>query len=85
MYKPLTMDEAIAFASERNATFAMNDEKNADGTAVRWRVNGKVKTWKTRPGEFKIPVKHGMYDYGYITEKNLHMFHLNGSCRQWTL
>jgi len=62
--------------------FAMNNEKNSDGTCVRWRVNGKVKTWKTRPNEFKIPVKHGMYDYGYITEKNINMFHLNGTCKE---
>lgn len=59
---------------------AMNDEKNADGTCVRWRVNGAVKTWKTRPNEFSIPVKHGMYDYGYVTEKNYQLFHLNGTC-----
>ena len=76
--KPLTVVEALAVNG--NAVFAMNDEKNADGTCVRWRVNGKVKTWKTRPGEFKIPVKHGLYDYGYITEKNLHLFHFNGDC-----
>ena len=40
--------------------------KNADKTRLRARRNGKTKTWKTRPNEFKIPVKHGMYDYGYI-------------------
>jgi hypothetical protein len=54
--------------------FKMKFEKNADGTLVRWRVNGKVKTWKTRPNEFSIPVKHGLYDYGYITQKNIHLF-----------
>ena len=56
--------------------FHMNDETNSDGTPVRWRVTGQVKTWKTRPEQFKIPVKHGLYDYGYITESNLHLFHL---------
>ena len=43
---------------------------NADGTPKRWRVNGKVKLWKLSPRRFSIPVKHGLYDYGYITETN---------------
>lgn len=44
--------------------------KNADGTPVRCRVNGKCKTWKTRPNEFRLPVKHGLRDCFYITESN---------------
>lgn len=34
--------------------------KNADGTPLRARRNGKTQTWKTRPGEFRIPAKHGL-------------------------
>jgi hypothetical protein len=59
---------------------SMNNEKNYDGTCCRWRVTGKIKTWKTRPEEFKVPLKHGMYDYGYLTEKNFFYFHVHGSC-----
>jgi hypothetical protein len=47
---------------------------NADGTPERWRVNGKVKTWKTRPNEVKVPVKRGLWEYGYVTNKNMHCF-----------
>ncbi len=43
---------------------------NSDGTPSRWRRNGATKTWKTRPADFKIPVKHGLYDYGYIDQDN---------------
>jgi hypothetical protein len=32
------------------------------------RVNGRCKTWKTRPGQFRLPVKWGLRDCGYITE-----------------
>jgi hypothetical protein len=49
---------------------------NADGTAMRCRVNGKVQTWKTRPNEVKIPYKRGLYEYGYITERDLSDFTL---------
>ena len=41
---------------------------------IRWRVNGKCKTWKRNPERFKLPIKHGLYSYGYITEENAHLF-----------
>lgn len=44
--------------------------KNADGSALRVRVNGKCQTWKTRPCEFRLPVKHGLYGYGYVDQQN---------------
>lgn len=44
--------------------------KNADGTPARCRVNGKCKTWKTRPTEFRLPVKHGLRNCFYIDENN---------------
>lgn len=43
---------------------------NSDGTPLRVRVTGKVKTWKTRAGHFRIPVKLGLYESGYVTHKN---------------
>lgn len=44
--------------------------KNADGTPLRARVNGKCQTWKTRPEEFKLPMKHGLKECFYITPFN---------------
>lgn len=37
-----------------------------------WRVrrNGRTQTWKTRPGEFRIPVVAGLRAYGAITHKS---------------
>ena len=49
---------------------------NADGTAMRAKVNGRVQTWKTRPNEVKIPYKRGLYEYGYITQHDLADFTL---------
>ena len=45
--------------------------RNADGTPQRWRVNGMVKTWKRSPHKVKVPIKHGMYSYDYLTEYDL--------------
>ncbi len=44
---------------------------NADGTPRRWRVNGKVKTWKTQPSRIRVPLKHGLYTYDYMDETSL--------------
>jgi hypothetical protein len=43
---------------------------NADGTPQRWRVNGKCKTWKTAPKNFKVPVKRGLKEFAYLTQEN---------------
>jgi len=47
--------------------------KNADGTPQRWRVNGKVKTWKRSSSKVKIPLKYGLYRYDYLTENDLNL------------
>ena len=49
---------------------------NSDGSPQRWRVNGKVKTWKRTPGRIKVPVKNGLNNCGYITEKDLDLVSL---------
>ena len=48
--------------------------ENSDGTPWRWRVNGKVKTWKRDPQRFRIPIKRGLYDYDYVDEHNFRNF-----------
>ncbi len=48
--------------------------KNADGTPQRFRVNGKVRTWKRDPMRIEIPVKRGMYEFGTIVGPTLAFF-----------
>lgn len=45
--------------------------RNADGTPQRWRVNGKVKTWKRSPERVQVPLKYGLKGYDYLTERDL--------------
>lgn len=40
--------------------------RNADGTPQRWRVSGKVKTWKRDASRIRVPLKHGLYDNAVI-------------------
>lgn len=40
----------------------------------RWwkiRRNGQTKLWKTRPNDFKIPIKAGLRACAYITHDNM--------------
>jgi hypothetical protein len=46
--------------------------RNADGTAVRARVNGKCKLWKQEPERFQLPMKHGLRDCFYLSNHNRH-------------
>ena len=57
----------IAVNATLGTIFYHKTLKNADGSPLRGRVNGKCKTWKTRPDDFRLPMKHGLYDYFYIS------------------
>jgi len=50
---------------------------NADGSPQRWRVNGVPKTWKTRPTHVRVPIKHGLWDYDYLTQDDLDLLTLD--------
>lgn len=41
-----------------------------DENGKRWKVNGKVKLWKTMPTKIHVPLKHGLYAYDAISEEN---------------
>lgn len=34
----------------------------------RWKVSGQVKTWVRNPNRIRVPLKHGLYSYGALTE-----------------
>ena len=47
---------------------------------VRVRPSGRCQLWKTRPTEFRLPVKYGLYESGEITQNNQASFHLASDC-----
>ena len=71
---PITLEQAKNLGYRDVLHHTIN--KNADGTPQRWRVNGKVKTWKRSPDRVKVPVKYGLYRYDYITENDLDLVDL---------
>lgn len=62
--------ESVESATE----FWHRTARNADGSPVRARANGRVKTWKTRPAEFRLPVKYGLRECFYITPENAYQW-----------
>jgi len=52
-------------------------KKNADGTPERWRVSGKIKTWKKNPFRVSFPVKRGLYQNDRLTEADLFLLVVN--------
>jgi len=64
-----TVNKEIAMSADEffSTTLKNRDKKQ---TPLKVRRNGKTQTWKTRPNDFKIPVKYGLYEYTYITQDN---------------
>jgi hypothetical protein len=71
----ITLEQAKAL--ERGQVLYHIVDRNRDGTPRRWRVNGEPKTWKRSPERVQVPVKHGLYSFAYITERELDQFSLN--------
>lgn len=57
-------------------TFYHATRTNTTGR-MKVRRSGQTKTWKTRPEEFEIPVKYGLYESSYITHNNCHEWCIN--------
>lgn len=61
MVRKMTLEEALG--AFRLGHVSVLDHS---GKVRRVKVNGAVKTWKTRPGDCEIPFKYGMYEFGRI-------------------
>lgn len=74
----ITLDQAKALSIGQ--TLWEVGAVNADNTPRRWRVSGKPKVWKRSPSRVQVPIKHGMYTYGYVYDYSLHLFELPTEC-----
>ena len=45
-----------------------------DNRIIHVRVSGACKTWKTRPNDFRLPVRFGLYENGAIEPGNAWRF-----------
>ena len=56
------------------------DRRPVCSTCQRWRVTGKVQRWKRDPERFRVPLKHGLYDYGALLPGDERRCHLESEC-----
>jgi hypothetical protein len=45
-----------------------------------WRRSGATKTWKRDPDRFRVPIKYGLRQSGYLTPENMDEFHTVRHC-----
>ena len=65
MPQPFTLTQAEA---ERALATGLIRALSPSGTYWTTHRNGRTKTWVTRPGEFRIPVKVGFRSFSYIDQ-----------------
>lgn len=58
--RPLSLDEMKLAGSLRHQVYVVNSRG-----FFRVKINGKPKTWKTRPHSVRVPCKYGLYEYFY--------------------
>ena len=62
--------KAIAMRLAQGTVLHHITQINKDGSPLRIRINGKCQVWVRQPERFKLPVKHGLKQYGYIDQGN---------------
>ncbi len=72
-----TLTDSILSASH-GQTLYHKTLRNRDGTALRARVNGWLRTWRSRPDYYELPMKHGLKTCFYITPKNVNEWTTEG-------
>lgn len=60
MLKTLTLIDAEAALDSGRLYARMGHNKHGEWSYWKLRRNGKTQTWKTRPSEYRIPVKGGL-------------------------
>jgi hypothetical protein len=76
-FAPLTKDEALTeqyFHAPADCVPASVGPRGGVTPAKPrvWRRNGQTKTWKRSPERFALPLKHGLYAYDTVTEREAH-------------
>ena len=79
----VTKEQAVSaqYFHYGECTVTVGPRGGREAHTEEWRRNGQTQTWKTRPDEFRAPVKYGLYAYGNITDWNADEFHVADNCQ----
>ena len=72
--------EEIHYPGRRACTCTVGPRGGVTLNITRCRKSGRCQTWKTRPDDFRLPVKHGLYESSAIVPSNMADFHLASEC-----
>ena len=75
----MTITKDIALALHHGDVLHHKTNKGSDGKPMRCRVMGACKTWKSRPNDFSLPVKHGLYTSFQINQGSGHLWEVGAS------
>lgn len=67
--KPMIEVRVMTYA-EALAAPSHIDFVSVNGELRHCKVNGRPKTWKTRPADLELPIKYGMYEAGRFSMRN---------------
>lgn len=79
----VTFKQAVAAGGRPEPRFHYVGNAGHDACSseiVEYRVNGRCKTWVTRPGHFRLPVKRGLRETTQIMHWNSDEWHLAEDC-----
>lgn len=72
--------QELHYTGQHDCTRTIGPRGGETVNVTRVRVSGKCKTWKSRPDEFRLPVKYGLYESAAVTHENSQHFHLACYC-----
>jgi hypothetical protein len=75
-----TNHELIHYTGRHQCSVTIGPRGGRTENITRCQPSGRCQTWKRDPGRFRLPVKHGLYEHGEITQVNCMDFHLESEC-----
>jgi hypothetical protein len=75
-----TLRNDLHYTGKRACTRIVGPRGGVTIHVITYRVNGQCQTWITRPNDFRLPVKYGLREYGYVDQTNAHEWHLANEC-----
>lgn len=76
----LRYGEIVHYTGKHECSRHIGPRGGVTENVTRARVSGKCKTWLSRPDDFRIPVKHGLYESGEITHLLAGDWHVEDEC-----
>jgi len=70
----------IHYTGRHNCTRIIGKRGGVTERITAVRPSGRCQTWKTRPEEFRLPVKYGLYEHAEITHRNADEWHVASDC-----